>query len=445
MYEEKHQMTQTSQNISVYNALYKHREEQSNQSEPPELMVLRKEAMNAFTELGFPTTRMEEWRYTNLDSIAHTHFTPSIPLNIDSLQKYPGSDQRCRLVFVNGRYQPDLSNFDAIPSKLQIMSLQQAILTRQPALMEYFDKFQSQNKNALALLNTALMEDGVYLNIPSGMIVEEPVYLIFLSMPAQKPEAHHPRILLFAGNNSQASIVETYDYLQDEVYWNNTVSDFILGDNASLDHYKIQRESTNAYHTSQLNIIAARDVRLNTSTITLGGKLIRNDLSVELRGEGAECTLNGLYIVSGTSHVDNHTSIDHEVPHCISHELYKGIIQDKAHGVFSGKVTVMEDAQKTDAKQTNQNLLLSEDASVNTKPQLEIYADDVRCTHGATVGQLDENAIFYLRSRGIPLSEAKNLLTYAFASEVLGRIRQVNLKEYLEKRIFSILNESEKS
>jgi Fe-S cluster assembly protein SufD len=279
------------------------------------------------------------------------------------------------------------------------------------------------------------LHDGAVVFIPRGKVLAEPIQLIFVSVAGGKRTMSHPRTLVVAGANSQATIVETYlsGGSEEDVYFTNAVTEIALGENAVLDHTKLQRESTRAFHIAHTQVRQARSSKFSSHYIALGGELARNETRVVFDGEGSEATVNGLYLAGGVQHMDNFTVIDHASPHCASHELYKGILDGKAHGVFNGKIFVRQDAQKTDAKQTNQVLLLSEDATINTKPQLEIFADDVKCTHGATVGQLDAECIFYLRSRGIGLEEARGLLTYAFANDIISRIKVEATREQLER------------
>jgi Fe-S cluster assembly protein SufD len=263
--------------------------------------------------------------------------------------------------------------------------------------------------------------------------VKTPIHLLFLGVPGGGPVAAHMRNLFVVEENAQATIVETYS--GEGVYFTNGVTEIALDQDANLDHYKIQIESEEACHVATQQLEQAGPSVFTSHNISFGGALVRNDINSRLGGEHIESTINGLYVVNGRQHVDNHTAIDHAVPNCNSHELYKGIMDGRSTGVFNGKIFVRQDAQKTDAKQTNQNLLLSEDAVIDTKPQLEIYADDVRCTHGATVGQLDADSLFYLRSRGIGLAEARAMLVHAFASDVLNRIKLEDLRERLEEAL----------
>jgi Fe-S cluster assembly protein SufD len=286
-------------------------------------------------------------------------------------------------------------------------------------------------------LNTAFLHDGAHIQLRTGTILERPIHLLFVATgDAGGPSMMaHPRVLIVLGANSQASIVETYAGPDGARYFTNAVTEIVLGENAVLDHYKLQHESRDACHVSSVHVQAQRSASHTSHSISTGGALVRNDVVAVLDGEGVECTLNGLYVADGQRLVDNHTTIDHAQPHCGSREIYKGILTDRARGVFNGKIIVRPDAQKTDAKQTNRALLLSEDAQINTKPQLEIFANDVRCTHGAAVGQLDEDAQFYLRSRGLSDADASRLLIHAFASDVLNRLPLESVRRGVEDRL----------
>ena len=280
------------------------------------------------------------------------------------------------------------------------------------------------------------------IRVGDGVVLRDPVHVLFVSTAPGEAVVTHPRVLLLAGDNSQVSVIESYAGLRDAGYFTNAVTQIDAGAGSVVNHCKILRESLQSYHVAGVQARLARSAVVTSNSITLGGALVRNDIGVVLDGEGAECTLNGLYLAGWKQHIDNHTTIDHASPHCASHELYKGILDGDGRAVFNGKIIVRQDAQKTDAKQSNKALLLSERAQVNTKPQLEIFADDVKCTHGATVGQLDEDALFYLRARGLGREEARRILIQAFATDVLNRIRhkpiQVELGRTLLDRLPAI-------
>jgi Fe-S cluster assembly protein SufD len=402
------------------------------------LRRLREAAMNRFIELGFPTPRDEEWRFTNIAPLTQVNFQPAVvstpkqltALKLDRLTY--GAWECYRLVFINGAFAPDLSN----PPVGQIAprsSVREALQEDAQALEPYLAKHADYEDHAFVALNTGFLNDGAFVNIPRNQIVDKPIHLVFVSVPGSEPSMAHPRTLIVADVNSQATIVESYVSFGNDIAFTNAVTEIVLEENAGIDHYKIQRENPQTFHIATLQVQQNRSSRFSSHSITTGGNLARNEVNAVLDGEGCECTLNGLYMATGKQLIDNHTRIDHAKPRCTSHELYKGILDDQARGVFNGKIYVHQDAQKTDAKQTNKTLLLSEDAVINTKPQLEIFADDVKCTHGATIGQLAEEPIFYLQSRGISREDARSLLTFAFANDIIGRIKVEPIRAHLEE------------
>lgn len=398
---------------------------------------LRKAAIAHFAELGFPTTRHEEWKYTAVAPIAKVPFTrvgyEGPVLLSGTLERLSfGLSQGARLVFVNGRYSQELSSLGSLPSGVRVGSLAAALTADRELIEPHLARYAHYQDQAFVALNTAFIEDGAFLYVPAGTVVGDPIQLLFISAAPRTATVSHPRNLIVAGHNSQVTIVETYVGSDTAVYFTNAVTEVVVGENAALDHYKLQRESEEAFHVATLQVHQASHSTVASQSIALGGALVRNDVNAVLDGEGGECTLNGLYMVSRQQHVDNHTRIDHLKPHCISRELYKGVLDGKARGVFNGKIVVHPAARKTDAKQTNKNLLLSGDALIDTKPQLEINNNDVKCTHGSTIGRLDEDSIFYLRSRGIGVEAARRLLTCAFASEIINQIRVEPLRTKLE-------------
>lgn len=427
--------------------------------EPSWLISHRRAAIARFTEVGFPTLKEEEWRYTNVRPMAEVSFRPAMSGTVkpseDAFHEILSGAPGCRIVFLNGKYAPELSTANRLPKGVKAGSLAEQWTTNPQELEAHLAQYARYLDNPFVALNTALMEEGAFVHIARGVVMEEPLYLLFIATEPQEPMVMHLRNLIVMEQSSQAKIVEKYVGFYGRSgeesgsippvgcpYLTNVVTEIVTAPNAILDHYKLQRESKSAFHVATIQIQLARDCTFSSHAISLGGALVRNDINAVLSGEGIECTLNGLNMATGQQHVDTHTLIDHALPHCTSHELYKTILDGHATGVFNGKILVRPNAQKTDAKQTNQNLLLSEDAVINTKPQLEIFADDVRCTHGATVGQLDEDAIFYLRTRGVGLEEARNLLTYAFASDVVDRIHVEPLRAELEKLLFTRLRRS---
>ncbi|MFQ5429603.1 MAG: Fe-S cluster assembly protein SufD, partial [Phycisphaerae bacterium] len=343
-----------------------------------------------------------------------------------------GEDAAHLLVFVNGRYAADLSSVSRLPAGVVVCGLAEALRAGQPGLEEHLARHADFQDQAFTALNTAFMEDGALILIPGGTVLDRLVHLLFLSTADGPAAVTHPRNLIVAGAGSQATIVETYAALGDGVYFTNAVTEIVAHDNAVIDHYKVEREGGGAYHVATRQVHQYRDSVVTSHTVSLGGRLVRNDTNAMLDGPGCQCTLNGFYLLKDTQHVDNHLRVDHARPHCSSWEHFKGVLDDRSRAVFTGRIKVYEGAQKTDAKQSNMNLLLSKEALVDTKPQLEILADDVKCTHGATIGQIDPQAVFYLRSRGIPDAAARALLIYAFAGESIGQIRVAGLRDRLQ-------------
>ena len=417
-----------AQSLDQYLAEYENARRTRSIAQPAWLVRARSDALNRFRALGFPTTRDEEWRFTNVAPIADRAFTlgaePVDPGRVDVARfRLPGR-LSAEVVFVNGHYVPALSTFAALPQGTAIESLASALPARAADIEPYLTRLASFERQAFTALNTAFVADGACIRIPPQTVVEKPIHVLFVSTHNAdgRPTMSHPRVLVVLGDGSQAPVVETYAGPDGVDYFTNAVTEIVLGENAVLDHYKLQHEGPQACHIGSVHVHAERNANCTSHAISLGGSLVRNDVFAVLDGEGAECTLNGLYVADGQRLVDNHTTIDHAKPHCGSREIYKGVLADRARGVFNGKIIVRPDAQKTDAKQTNRALLLSEDAQINTKPQLEIFANDVKCTHGAAVGQLDDEAVFYLRSRGLAESEARRLLIHAFAADVLNRM-----------------------
>jgi Fe-S cluster assembly protein SufD len=369
---------------------------------------IRAEARQRFSDSGYPSTHDEDWRFTSVAAIARTEFVPAAA--------------------------PRTSR-EACPTGVEIFKISEAPVD---LIEAHLAKYASYQTNAFVALNTASFQDGLVVRIARGAVIEEPIRLDFESAANGQPTASHPRTLVLAGADSHATIIESYTGSGGN-YFTNPVTEIVAGDHAVIDHYKLQTESARAFHVSTLQIQLGRDTNFRSHSLSFGGALVRNDVNAVL-AEGCECTLNGLYLVNGEQHIDNHTSIDHAKPHAASHELYKGILEGHSTAVFNGKILVRKDAQKTDAKQTNKNLVLSEDAVINTKPELQILADDVRCTHGATIGQLDPEGIFYLQSRGIGLADARNLLIFAFARDIVDRIKVAPLREQLEKLLLEKLH-----
>jgi len=430
-----------SEQVGAYSGLFEHFGRKLAKQHPAWLDRIREEAFHRFTELGFPTTRDEAWKYTNLSGLTGTTFEPAEPASASSLDReaWPLLDMgACRLAFLNGRFCPELFRMADVPKGVRIGRLSHAL--NEGELERRFARCASFHHQAFVALNTALFEEGAYVEIPEGVVFKEPIFLLYVSAPTNKPAMTHPRNLIVAGRDSQATLVECHFSVGEGLYFTNAVTEIVAGENSHLEYVKIQQEGREAFHIASVASRQERSSTLATFSIALGAALAREDVTVVLDGEGADAVLNGLYIEAEKQHVDNYTTLDHAMPHCGSRELYKGVLDGQSSGVFHGRIIVRPDAQKTDAKQSNKNLLLSEDAVINTKPQLEIYADDVKCTHGATVGQVDAEAVFYLRSRGIGLDEARSMLTLAFANEILDRIQEKTLAGPLRAAVTARLN-----
>ncbi len=421
-------MIEAVEEMNTYLSTFNSLERGKSAKRYPWLQEIRKRAIHRFAELGFPTTKMEEWRDTSVAPVAQIPFVPA-PAGAGGLTAMDMGDCTfsetacCQMVFVNGRYSAELSSLQSVPRGARVRSLAASLETDRDLIEPHLARLAPQDGNAFAALNTAFIEDGAFVYVPAGMILKEIVHLVYLSSSNGSPTVSYPRNLIVLEPNSGATIVESYVGLKDGVYFTNAVTEMVTGKNAFLDHYKLQRESEAAFHIAAVQVRQERNSNFSSHSISLGGALARNDIGLVLNAEGCESLLSGLYVTKGKQHVDNHTVIDHAKPHCNSRELYKGILDDHSTGVFHGKIIVRPDAQKTNSKQTNKNLLLSEDALVNTKPQLEIFADDVKCTHGATIGRLNDDELFYMRSRGIAEASARTLLTYAFASDILGGMK----------------------
>jgi Fe-S cluster assembly protein SufD len=389
---------------------------------------LRDDAWRQFVTMGFPTTQQEEWRFTSVAPIADGGFVLAapgeLPVPAVDVDPFRMTDAAVELVFVAGHYVPSLSRSTELPRDAQVESLASALAAHRERLGLHLARIAQFEGRPFVALNAAFLDEGAWIDLPAASVLERPLHLLFVASggAADKPLMTHPRVIVMLGENSQASVIETFVGCDGTRYFTNAVTDIVVGENAGLEHYKVQCEGTGAYHVGATHVRAERHARYASHSISLGGSLVRNDLTAVLDGEGVECTLNGLYAADAERLVDNHTTIDHVRPHGGSRELYRGILADRSRGVFNGKIIVRPDAQKTDAKQTNRALLLSEDARINTKPQLEIFANDVKCTHGAAVGQLDDEALFYLRSRGLGQATARRLLTHAFAADVLNRM-----------------------
>ena len=399
------------------------------ESKPPAWLVpLRQAGMDCFAAKGFPTLQDEDWRFTNVAGIAKLPFRPVWPTSNSGLtaetvsQLTFGKLAVTRLVFVNGHFAPALAAGGPLPAGVKIGSLATALAENPQAVQAHLARVSGRDQTPFTALNTAFFQDGAYLHVPAGVELATPVHLLFISTGSETGATAHPRNLIQVEAGGRATVLESYVSLGDSPGLMNAVTELVLGEGATLEHCKFQDESRSTFHIAAIQSQLARGARLTAHSVATGARLSRNNLLATLAGEGAECVLNGLYVTRGEQLADHHMVVEHAQPHCNSHEYYNGILDGRSKGVFHGRIHVHPAAQKTDAKQTNKNLLLSEDATVDTKPQLEIYADDVKCTHGATIGQLNDEAIFYLRARGIGVERARRMLIHAFAGEIIDRI-----------------------
>jgi len=444
--------TQIAKEQSAYRDAFETLQAQQGAGDAAWLKRLRESAIERFEQLGFPTTDDEEWKYTNVAPIAKINFAPTQTTgaqtrNFDAtqLQSFTYEEaSRSQLVFVNGVYNRELSLVDALPEGVVVADLSVAIADARSEgiLREQLARSADYDANGFTALNTAFLKSGAFILIPRGVELKASLHLLFLAdAPTETPVAAFPRVLIVCERDSAATVIESYASATDDAgYLTNAVVEIVLEENARLEHYKVQRESAKAFHIATTAAALGRSSHLNSTTVTLGAQLSRHDIKVTLDHEGASCSIDGLYIVGNGQHADTHSLIDHRQPHCASQQLYKGILDGKSRAVFNGKVFVREGAQQTDAKQTNRNLLLSNEARVDTKPQLEIFADDVKCAHGATVGQLEDEELFYLSSRGLHADIARNLLTYGFAEEVIEKIKIESIKAQLDEAVLTRLH-----
>lgn len=412
---------------------------------PPWLRPFRRAGMTRFAELGFPTLRDEDWRFTNILPLTKLPFRPLLDCPVDgvaegALQALPLAGlPATRLVFLNGRFVPQLSHLLPQPPGVFVGSLAEA-LTRQPALVEsHLGRYSPPETDAFAALNRAFFRDGAFVYVPPGQALEHAVHLLFLTTATEPGQAVHTRNLIVAGPGSRLTVIEQYASLADGAHVTNATTELAAADHALVEHTRFLDEHPASFHLAALHLHCGRASNVAAHSILTGSRLARANIHARLAGEGLECVLNGLYLTRGEQLADHHMIVEHAAPHGASHEYFNGILRDRSKGVFHGRILVQPGAQKTDAKQTNKNLLLSDDATVNTKPQLEIYADDVKCTHGATIGQLDPEAIFYLRARGVGVETARQMLIHAFAGEIIERIQCEPLREELDRLVWDRL------
>ena len=403
----------------------------------------RETAAKHFAAVGFPTTRLEDWRFTNVSPIAEANW----PLaqggfaQAEALVSSVNVPGAVRLAIVNGQFAASLSDLSALPKGLRIASLRDGARDATDGIETHLGQVFSLATHPFAALNTSLLDDGVAIMVTAGAVVETPIHIVIVT-GGETPVAAHPRVLIVAGENSQVRVAQTFIGVPGSAYFNNAVAEVVVGPGALVQLYTDQRESDAAFHVANIQAHVGTKGVFESHAFATGARIMRHDIGIGLKGEGADCTMNGVYLADGERLMDTHTSLDHAMPHCTSHEIYKGILSGKSKAVFNGRIIVQLDAQKTDAKQTNRALLLSDEATINSNPQLEIFADDVKCTHGAAVGQLDEEALFYLQARGLTRADARDMLLHAFAGEVIEGLKIPALREQIETNFFARLRQS---
>ncbi len=442
-------MLKTTERLGNYFEAYREVLAQGEKREPVWLRQLREEAWSRFDAKGFPTTHDEDWRFTNIAPLVRKPFRRApqgdAGLTAKMIEEFRLAGAACQMVFVNGRFAPALSEMANLPRGLEVCALARALDCgatgcapegcAPEGIEQHLGRYADVRRDVFAALNSALWEDGAYLRIRRGAVIEKPIHLLYVSAGAGSEIMTHPRTLVVAEEASQAAVIEDYISIGSEAAFSNAVTELAAGQNAVVSHYLIERENLAAFNVTTLRTEQSRATNISSHSILLGGGLVRNNVHPVLGGEGAECLINGLFVGAGHQHLDNYMMVEHAQPQGSSRQFYNGILAGSARGVFHGRIIVHKDAQKTDAKQTNRNLLLSDNARIDTKPQLEIHADDVKCTHGATIGQIEEEQLFYLRARGLDEVTARNMLLYAFAAECLDRMKEPAAREFAEKLI----------
>ncbi|HJU41552.1 MAG TPA: Fe-S cluster assembly protein SufD [Vicinamibacterales bacterium] len=401
----------------------------------------REHAAKRFAEVGFPTVRNEDWRFTNVAPVADAKFplARGVFKQAAALVNAVNVPGAVRLTICNGEFVPALSDLSTLPKGLKIAGLRDGARDNADGLEQHLARTFEITAHPFAALNTSHLDDGVAIFVAKGAAIETPIHIVTLTGSDTGAVASHPRVLVVAGPNSQARIAQSFIGVEGAPYFTNSVAEIVVGEGAMVDYYTDQRESESAFHVANLQARVSANGVFSSHAFLTGARIMRHDIGVALKGEGADCTMNGVYLADGDRLMDTHSALDHAMPHCTSHELYKGILAGKARAVFNGRIIVRIDAQKTDAKQTNRALLLSDEATINSNPQLEIFADDVKCTHGAAVGQLDEEAMFYLMARGLTRLEARDMMLHAFAGEVLDGLKIPALREQIENNFFAAL------
>jgi len=431
-----------------YVSKFKSFEDKLNGQSKSFLHDIRKNALENLAELSFPTNKNEEWKYTNVTPILKQNFIPAL---ISSLPKFKKDEIKQFLfkdfdyhlmVFVNGLFSEELSEINNLPKGVVVDGLNRVTKNNPGSISKYINKL-SKIDNAFNALNTTYSYDGLVVVVPDGIILEKPIQVLYLNSSKDDLVLSLPRNLIVAGKNSQVSVISNYHGYGDKIYFSNIITEVYVEGNAIVDFYKIQNENDESYHIEKMQATQKKNSVFNHYNINFGGAIVRNDINTLHDDQNIETHYYGLYLAHGKQHIDNHTFVDHAKPNCMSNELYKGILDDNSRGVFNGKIIVRKDAQKTNAYQQNKTILLSKTATIDTKPQLEIFADDVKCSHGATVGHLDDTSEFYIRSRGVPQELAKSMLIRAFANDVIDTVKIEPLKEQINHMIFEHLHRVE--
>ena len=427
-------MTTTSAAVHSYRAEFERLDEALFRHQPEEIRSLRLKAMESFQALGWPHKRMEDWRHTSLTALAATEFrAPPASGTVDQdLLAWTSPADQPRAVIAAGRYAAEWSSLGHLPEGVEVHSLAAALADFPHQVLPYLGQQARFDAQALVALNTALFRDGILIRVAPGVVARQTIHLLYVTPPEAAQAATYPRTLVLAGESSEVTIVEHYVGTAAGPTFTNAVTEIVADAGALVDHLRLVREPSDTSHLSTVQTVQAADSRLGLHAFIFGGGLVRNEVNATLNGAGAEVVMNGLYLAKGRQHVDNHTRIDHVAPNCSSMENYKGILDGRAHGVFNGRIVVHSGAQKTSAAQVNKNLMLSDRALINTNPQLEIYADDVKCTHGSTVGQVDEDAMFYFLSRGIDRKLARMLLIQGFADEIIAGVKDEAFRSQLQ-------------
>ncbi len=410
---------------------------------PACIAALRQRGSDAFERLGLPTTRDEEWRQTNVAAIGKTSWSIPEPVDVEeaTLDRFlvPGLDAY-RVVFVDGHYAPRHTLLPGKPGEVTIGSLAEGCRADEERVAPHLARYAEPESDAFVALNTAYLHDGVFVHVPRGVQLDKPIFVLFLATDTPQPAMTHPRVLLVCEDETKVDVVEQHAAVAENVYFTNAVTEIVVGEKAEVSHYFIERDSRNAYNVSTLRIQQQRESRFSSHSVLIGGKVVRNNIRPVIAGDGCWSLLNGLYLPDGDRVIDNHMYVHHQAPNCDSRQYYTGVLRDQSTGVFIGRIKVERPAQKTDAVQSSRNLLMSDGTHAHNRPQLEIFADDVKCTHGSTTGQIDEQSIFYLRSRGVPEEVARGMLVFAFANESLERMELEPVRRDLAKLLVNELS-----